>query len=114
MFDFTPRLERSEVEGIPYAGEDFMRTVFQLGEGEVAVTANDPQTVYYVVRMVHAEPSLDLLREEFKIRDEMDPSIELRREIQKDRWRNWLQRIEQETGFRWVRDPHSDLGVRVK
>jgi len=58
-------LTLSDVQGIPMAGDDFLRTVFALEKGEAGVAMNQPKTDVYVVRIVKFEPSMTVLWEGF-------------------------------------------------
>src|SRR5262249_31369599 len=55
----------TKVSGVEQAGNDFMKAVFALKPEQAGVAANQPETVYYVVRIESEEPGLDKLREEF-------------------------------------------------
>ncbi len=59
-----PRL--SEVIGVEMAGPEFMRTVFQLSEGQIGVAVNHPQKIAYVVRVVKLEPTAGALKSLFE------------------------------------------------
>ena len=53
------------VEGVQYAGQEFMQAVFALKPGEVGVAVNTPRTVAYVVRIVSESPSEEQRRTQF-------------------------------------------------
>jgi hypothetical protein len=91
----------SEVEGVPYAGAAFMKAVFELEEGGIAVAPNYAQTAFYVVRLVRFSPSLP----ELKKKPETENLNRYKSTILMDRRQAWWRRIEQEAGLRWVRDP---------
>jgi len=55
----------SQVAGVDDIGDDFMQTVMDLDPGEVAVAANVPRTMVYVVRLKSASPTRKELRESF-------------------------------------------------
>lgn len=55
----------SDVDGIPLAGDDFRRAVFDLKPGEACVAVDQPGKVVYVVRMISDEPSEEIRREKF-------------------------------------------------
>ncbi len=59
-----PRL--SEVTGVDLPGPEFMRTVFQLPEGQIGVAMNHPQTVAYVIRVVKLAPTAEALKDIFE------------------------------------------------
>jgi len=102
-------LSVSEVEGIPHAGVGFMRAIFELEEGDVTVVANQPQTVFYVVRLDRFSPSTAKLRAILEI--ERYRSWH-RQTIQDEQSEAWRRRIDRETGYRLIRDPSSPLGFR--
>ncbi len=55
----------SEVDKVEQAGVDFLRSVFSLPEGGVAVVMNQPKTMVYVVRMDDLSPPLKELETKF-------------------------------------------------
>lgn len=58
-----PRL--SDVQGVDRPSTEFMRTVFSLEPGQVGVAPNQPETIFYVVRLSKFVPDEKLLREMF-------------------------------------------------
>jgi hypothetical protein len=58
-------LRLSTLKGVENVGNDFMKDVFALKQGETGVAANDPQTEYYVVQIKDEEPSTDALHQSF-------------------------------------------------
>ncbi len=58
-------LRLSTIKGVEFAGNDFMKDVFALKQGETGVAANEPQTIYYVVQIETEDSSIDVLRENF-------------------------------------------------
>ena len=61
-FQQTPEL--SEVDGVDRPGHGFFETVFDADEGDTVVSPNQPQSVFYVVRVVSATP-VETLRTQF-------------------------------------------------
>ncbi len=61
--DQGPRI--STVKGVEMAGDQFMKDVFALKQGEAGVAVNEPQTIYYVTRIDSEEPSTEKLRDDF-------------------------------------------------
>jgi hypothetical protein len=51
-------VQPTELVGVRSPGEDFRELIFALKEGEVAVSPNQPQDTYYVVRVAKREPAL--------------------------------------------------------
>ncbi len=62
-------LRLSTVEGVDLPGETFMKTVFSLEDGQVGVARNQPETVYYVVRLTKTEPAAPALWDMFSTDD---------------------------------------------
>jgi hypothetical protein len=65
LYDPLPRVTLTKVSGVEQGGDDFLKAVFALKEGQTGVAANEPESVYYVVQIESEEPGLDKLREEF-------------------------------------------------
>lgn len=59
------RYRLSDVEGVDAAGQEFMRSVFSLGVGDIGVAWNEPQSTVYVVRMQRLAPEDMILWERF-------------------------------------------------
>lgn len=100
----------SPVDGIDMPGPEFMQTVFQLAPGEVGVAPNQPQNVYYVVRVVSHTPSKEILREAFVMggaqrvyRSVMPIAMQERSEVQSE----WMRQLDKEFNVQWHRDPGS-------
>jgi hypothetical protein len=55
----------SSVDGVEFAGMDFMESVFSLDPGETGVAVNQPQTIVYVVRVASESPDEEELRQKF-------------------------------------------------
>jgi len=65
LYDPLPRLTLTKVPGVEQGGNDFLKSVFALKEGQAGVAANLPETVYYVIQIESEEPGLDKLHDEF-------------------------------------------------
>lgn len=103
-FASQPRL--SDVDGVEYPGEAFMKAVFALSPGEIGVASNNPQDTYYVVRLVDFDRPIDELRNEFAIEPParyMAVADNDRREI----YRSWLSDLEREAKVHWLRPADS-------
>lgn len=59
----TPTM--SSVTGVEFAGEDFMRPIFDLKVGEAAVALNQPHSTVWVARLVSEESDLEKDRARF-------------------------------------------------
>ena len=53
------RPQLSQVPGVEYAGNDFMRSVFELQQGEAGVAINNPETTAYLVYIKTDESNRD-------------------------------------------------------
>ncbi|NQT13911.1 MAG: hypothetical protein HQ582_14250 [Planctomycetes bacterium] len=51
----------SKIQGVDMAGDELMREVFGLKEGEIGTAVNQPQTSAYVVRLTDSNPLPDVL-----------------------------------------------------
>lgn len=91
-------LSESEVEGVDSPGPDFMREVFSLGAGVAGEAMNKPQTIAYVVRVDHLEPSREVLRVGFMA--EPFPFEVAREDIQNVR-QAWIKGMEDEARLTW-------------
>jgi hypothetical protein len=101
----------SKVEGLDVPGDELMRAIYQLNEGEVAAAMNAPQTVAYVVRLVKfdyvdrgVELSESLIQTFFL---SMNPG-DLRDVVLHERRRQedlWFKTIEAEAELKWIREP---------
>jgi hypothetical protein len=65
LYESLPRITLTKVSGVEQGGDDFLKAVFALKERQTGVAANQPETVYYVVRIESEEPGLDKLHDEF-------------------------------------------------
>lgn len=98
-----PRL--TEVPGVETPGEDFMETVFRLGEGKTGVAFNAPKTVAYVVKVTSLEPSLPVLRETFAVESPRQAQnfFALAQADNFEATRNWLEDVREDAGLHWNR-----------
>ena len=99
----------SAVDGIEAPGDEFMRTVFQLEEGQYDVAMNAPQMIVYVVRVKKLSPTEKVLQTTFLVDDFRrfaGVAVIDRFKIQQ----RWIEEIKQEAGVHWVRSP--DTAIR--
>jgi hypothetical protein len=91
----------TDVEGIEHAGEEFMRTVFDLAEGEVGVAPDAPEKTYYVVRaeVMQPAPRSDLLREDFF--GFMSEYQQVAQQLDRTEQTDLARRLIQEAGVKW-------------
>jgi hypothetical protein len=97
----------SSVDHVDYAGQEFMRAVFQLKPGGVGSAVNQPRTVAYVVRIASEFPSEEILREQFL---QTGGTRELQQIAFLDRMdvhRSWFEALRREMNVKWERTPNS-------
>ena len=99
----------SEVAGVAYAGDEFMRTVFHLEPGQIGVAPNDPQDVVYVIHLSKFGPSHDVLWKEFEV-DDFSKYASAATEDQRRIFRAWLDEIKSSAGMEWKRKPDQLMG----
>lgn len=101
-----PRI--SEVEGVTYPDDDFMKAVFHLNAGEVAVAPNHPQAIYYVVRLAEYERPLDELRNDFAL----EPPPRYMMVADRDRrklYLDWLAGLNEQAKVHWNRPADAEV-----
>jgi len=95
---------QSEIVDTP--GNEFMRTVFRLDQGQIGVAMNQPETVVYVVRMAEVMPALwqAFLAEDFgryaRVAESDQRSLVLA----------WRESIREEVGLKWHREQDRQTG----
>lgn len=87
----------SSVEGVEFGGQEFMRSVFALGEGETGIATNQPEDHVYVVRIDSESPSEAARKQLFLLSGLTD---ELRRIAVTDQI-DFLQDLERELQVAW-------------
>jgi len=93
-----------EVTGIQYPGEEFMRTVFDLEPGGIAVAMNQPETVVCIVRLIETAPPETVLWKMFLV----DPYSRYAAIAAGDReriLRAWHEGIAHRAGLVWESKP---------
>jgi len=103
-FGSTPVL--SQPEGLSMPGEEFMRAVFGLEPGQVAVAFNEPKTVCYVIRLTGLEPDEAQLKELF-LASARDPR-RLEAAAEDDAvavFSRWVDSVERRHEVAWKREP---------
>src|SRR5690606_27301697 len=103
----------TSVPGVETPGNEFMRSVFALSEGEVGVAFNAPQTEAFVVRVTSMEPSRRVLLESFSAENasprqqstyamlSFDETMQLHR--------HWLEEVRATAGLHWNREPYTEV-----
>ncbi len=97
-----PRI--SEVEGVDFAGQQFMRDVFALGEEEVGVAMNQPETFAYVVRVASLAPPQAILWEGFLV-DDFGKYVAAGVPDFGYMQSAWQKEVEEAAGLEWKREP---------
>ena len=98
--------------GVIDPGEEFMRSVFELSDGEVGVAQNHPQTVAYVVRIADSQPSTSVLRDGFLV-DRFDRYASATRPDGQRLYEAWTKSINDSAKLVWVRQPSGSQLSRV-
>jgi hypothetical protein len=96
--------ELGEVDGVDFAGDEFMRTAFGLELGQTGVAMNQPETVAYAIRPTNFEPKRDALWDRF-LRDDFTKyqGAAVRQQIEMAR--RWRDEIQTEAGLEWHEVP---------
>jgi len=92
---------------VEMAGPDFMRTVFGLEKGGVAVAMNHPQKIAYVVRVSEVNPPEKALWAQFEV-DGYDTYYDIGEQEQIATLRAWYESLKTEVGFEWVEQPDQE------
>jgi len=93
----------SSVDGVEFAGMDFMEAVFALEPGETGVAVNEPQTFVYVVRVVSESPDEDERRKNFLERGVTFQTFHIAA-IERDRtMEQWYRGLDKEMDVTWHR-----------
>ncbi|MEE8452242.1 MAG: SurA N-terminal domain-containing protein [Thermoguttaceae bacterium] len=103
-----PQLRRTKLEPIvELAGSDFMRTVFGLSKGGIAVAMNLPQEIAYVVRVSEINPPERALWIQFEV-DGYDTYSDVGRQEQIATFLAWQESLKTEVGFEWAEQPDQE------
>ena len=101
-YRMQPRLSR--VKNVDMAGDAFMRAVYGLKVGEVAVAPNHPETVFYLIRLDDSQPSQKVLWSMFTA-DKYLPYGTMAQGEKIQATRRWIGNIEKEANLEWKRAP---------
>ncbi|MDR1962559.1 MAG: SurA N-terminal domain-containing protein [Planctomycetaceae bacterium] len=88
-------------------GVEFLETASSLSIGEVGVVFNQPQTVAYIIRITGSSPSEEVLWEQFQNASMLEYRLAGYPELVAEARNAWLNKIYEESGFKWVRKPES-------
>jgi hypothetical protein len=94
----------SDVKGVEFPGDEFMRTVFRLEPGGTGVAINAPQSVVYVIWLKEFTPSFRVLWKEFEV-DDFSKYAPAAMDDRQRTYRAWLDEIKAATGAEWKRKP---------
>jgi hypothetical protein len=92
----------SEVVGVPYAGDEFMRTVFHLEPSQVGTAFNTPKNAVYVIQLNEFTPSHEVLWKEFEV-DDFSKYAPIAMGDQYRAIQAWLDEIKSSAGLKWQR-----------
>ncbi len=94
--------QMSPVDQIDSAGASFVTKVFSMTPGQVSVAANQPQSIYYVIRLVEKLPNETELRTMFERMPVQPDTRNLGfREIQPI-FSDWVESIEKDLQVEWM------------
>lgn len=101
----------SSPRGTSFAGEGFMKAVFNLEPGTSAVVFNEPETICYCVRLVSLEPSVEDLRKRFfdQRMEQERLSMVAQREYSRE-YGEWLDGLDRKYAVEWKRPPRKVRG----
>ncbi len=105
----APRL--SNVHGVDAAGEEFMKTVFDMSPGEVKVAWNQPQDVAYVIQLEKFGPARESLERDFMV-EPFRKYVQVAAGDQRKLYYSWIKSVEQDAGVDWVEQPRTNTNTR--
>ncbi len=95
----------TRVDKLDTVGDNFMRSVFATPDGQFAAIPNEPQAIYYVVRIVEKTPKNDELHKLFGlVPNQIDSQSLAQAELQMIR-REWMPQIEKDLDIAWEIKP---------
>ncbi|MBR5160677.1 MAG: hypothetical protein IKW80_03550 [Thermoguttaceae bacterium] len=107
----NPNMQRrvylSPIEGVQDAGFDFMKTLFQMKDGEISSIVNSSESVYYVVRMIELTPT-----EQLYARFLVTPDYEYAQARTPDGqyfYSDLREKLEKDAGLKWVVRPKNEV-----
>lgn len=90
----------SEIKGVDMPGNDLMRVVFGLKQGEIGTAVNQPQTAAYVVRVTDSNPLPDVLWRMFLSENYVGYFRVASHDLYEAE-EAWIDGIKSEAGFAW-------------
>lgn len=104
------RMQISDVQSVDQPGDQFMSTVFKLSPGDIGVSPNQPEMVYYVIRAVDFTPSLDELWNSFREGPDMQSISRVASRDQQETMRAWMIELKTSVNLEWKREPYRARG----
>ncbi|MCA9127552.1 MAG: hypothetical protein KDB22_10725 [Planctomycetales bacterium] len=92
-------------EGLDAVGSQFMEAVFSAQPGAVITAPNQPQTVYYVTRVIDFDPPEDDLHERFKNDTQKTGPLLIAQQETNDLFFDWYQNLETSLQVEWQMPP---------
>jgi len=105
------RPELSVVPGIEFAGQDFMKGVFALSEGQAGTATNQPHSRVYAVKMMKLEPNEEELRDRFA-ESGLFETMSIASAQWQDSVREQRQQLDKEFDVSWQRPPQPGSQMR--
>ncbi|MCA9152105.1 MAG: hypothetical protein KDA92_22535, partial [Planctomycetales bacterium] len=102
----------SQIPGIRYAGDSFMKSLFRLEQGEVGVAVDQPESTAYLLFVVSVDSDVKQLREQFYRAGPNTDTLALAMQENQTRLVDWYQSLEKSLGVKWQRAPRVDDGGR--
>ena len=102
------RPQLSQIPGIQFAGNGFMRSVFDLKQGEAGVAINNPETIAYLVYIKSDESNPEGMRTTF-FQNGLTTDIATIAFLERSRQSGeWYQEYEDQLNVKWLRTPLSN------
>ncbi len=98
---FGMRAYIGNVPELDNVGDDFMRQVFTAERDKWGVAANQPETVYYVVRPTEFSPSTDELHQRFMQLSQRMQAFALARDETTKIQSGYYEALDKRNGFKW-------------
>lgn len=102
-----PRL--ATVEQVDNAGAAFIKKVFDLKPGQIGVASNNPQTTYYVVRLVEKTPDESSLHDQFAKMPTLPDARNIGMQEITPILQEWIDTVEKDLQVEWL-VPRNSLG----
>ncbi|QDV22970.1 SurA N-terminal domain-containing protein [Aureliella helgolandensis] len=107
MTRFNEYIMPSNVPTLDTVGTEFMRAVFSAKVGQPFVAPNQPQSAYYVTRVLEFAPSEQELQERFNADPTKSGPLGIARQEVNETFLDWYQNLERRLGVEWQINPGS-------